>query len=253
MKRCILFIAGFFFVFQSFGWGATGHRAIGLIAEQHLSKKAKAKLMLILGKEQIPFLCTWMDEIRSDSTYDYMTDWHFTTIENGETYDQAKKNPKGDIIMTLERVIAELKSHKLDNAKELEDIKILLHLIGDIHQPLHVGCCDDQGGNKVSVKWFGSSTNLHTLWDSRMIDDTKLSYTEFALSAGDPDPATIAVLQRSGVRDWAVESVSYRKQVYDTGNGNLSYQYSYKYLGLARQQILKAGIRLAGVLNEIYK
>ena len=155
--------------------------------------------------------------------------------------------------MTLEGVIAALKSHKLDKAKELEAIKILAHLVGDIHQPLHVGCCDDSGGGKVSVKWFGGNTNIHTVWDSRMIDDTKLSYTELVAALGNPDHASVASWQNTGVRDWANESVSYRKQVYDIGDGNLSYQYSYKYLGIAKDRILKAGIRLAGILNEIYK
>ena len=103
------------------------------------------------------------------------------------------------------------------------------------------------------VKWFGTNTNLHSVWDSRMIDDTKLSYTEFAQALGNPDATTIATLQHAGVRDWANESMSYRKQVYDTGNGNLGYQFSYKHLGLAKERVLKAGIRLAGILNEIYK
>jgi len=253
MKRLSLFIAAFLFVFQSFGWGLTGHRAVGLVAEQHLSKKAKKKLKLLLGQQSLAMVSNWMDEVKSDSTYDYMEDWHWVTVETGQTYDQSKKNPKGDLIMTLERVIAELKSHKLDRAKEIEAIKILTHLIGDIHQPFHVGCCDDQGGNKVTVKWFGTTTNIHSVWDSRMIDDTRLSYTEFAQALGNPDAATIANLQAQGVRDWANESMSYRKQIYDIGNGNLSYQYSYKYLGIAKERILKAGIRLAGVLNEIYK
>jgi hypothetical protein len=253
MKRIFLSIVGFLFVFQSFGWGLTGHRAVGLIAEQHLSKKAKKKLKLLLDQQSLAMVSNWMDDVKSDSTFDYMEDWHWVTVENGQVYDQSKKNPNGDIIMTLERVIAELKSHKLDRAKEIEAIKILTHLIGDIHQPLHVGCCDDAGGGKVSVKWFGATTNIHTVWDSRMIDDTKLSYTEFASALGDPDVSTIASWQHAGVRDWANESMSYRKQVYDVGNGNLSYQYSYKYLGIAKERVLKAGIRLAGILNEIYK
>ena len=106
MKRLLLIIAGFVFTFQSFGWSITGHRTVGQIAEKHLTKKAKKRLELLFGQESLAMLCVWMDDVRSDSAYDYMTDWHFTTIENGQTYDQARKNPKGDIIMTLERVIA---------------------------------------------------------------------------------------------------------------------------------------------------
>src|SRR6187402_889784 len=139
MKRISLSIAGFLLVFQSFGWGLTGHRAVGLVAEQHLSSKAKKKLNVLLGQQSLAMVSNWMDDIKSDKAYDYMEDWHWVTVETGQTYDQSKKNPNGDIIMTLESIIAELKSHKLSKEKEIEAIKILTHLIGDIHQPLHVG------------------------------------------------------------------------------------------------------------------
>ncbi len=252
MKRFFLVLLCSISIGNVFGWGVTGHRATGLIAEQHLSAKAKKRIQQLLGQESLAMASTWMDEIRSDSTYNYTTDWHWVTIEAGQTYDKSKKNPNGDVIMTLERIVAELKTHKLDRKKEIEYLKMLVHLVGDIHQPLHVGCCDDQGGNKVKVKWFHNDSNLHTVWDSNMIDDTKLSYTELAMSLGKPDAVTVAAWQKTSVREWATESMSYRKQVYDIGDGNLSYKYSYKYLGTAKDRVLKAGVRLAGVLNQIY-
>ena len=129
---------------------------------------------------------------------------------------------------------------------------MLVHLVGDIHQPLHVGKPGDRGGNDVKVKWFRSDSNLHRVWDSDMIDDTKLSYTELALSLGTPDKATVARWQKTSIRDWATESMNYRPQVYDIGDSNLSYKYSYKYLGAAKDRLLQAGVRLAGLLNQIY-
>jgi len=237
---------------SSYAWGPTGHRVTGMIATNHLNAKAKKKIEALLGQESLAMVSTWMDEIRSDSTYDYTADFHWTTIETGQTYDQSKKNPKGDVIMTIERIIGELKSGKLDRTTEIQDLKFLVHLIGDIHQPLHVGCCDDQGGNKVLVKWFGGNSNLHRVWDSDMIDGTKLSFTEFAQSLGTPDAATIKKLQNSTVRDWASEAMTYRKRVYNIGDGNLGYKYSYQNLPLVRERLLAAGIRLAGVLNDIY-
>lgn len=240
------------FAGETFGWGATGHRATGLIAEQYLTPKAKKKLKQLLGGQSIAMMTTWMDDIRSDSTYDQMTDWHWVTVETGQTYDQSVKNPKGDVIMTLERIIADLKSKRLTGSKETEAIKILLHLVGDIHQPLHVGCCDDRGGNRVKVKWFGRDTDIHTIWDSEMINDTRLSYTELAQSLRTPDKALVQKWQRASVRDWSVESMELRKQVYAIGDGNLGYKYSYKNLPTVRERILQAGIRLAGILNQIY-
>ena len=236
-----------------FAWGVTGHRAVGLIAERNLSPKAKMKLEKILSGESIAMVSTWMDEIRSDSTYNHTADWHWVTIETGKTYEESPKNPNGDVIMTIDRLIAELKSKKLSAKQELEHVKMLIHLVGDIHQPLHVGCCDDQGGNRVRLKWFRNDSNLHRVWDSEMIDDTRLSYTELADAVGKPTKETILKLQKDGVRDWANGSMSLRKQVYSIGDGNLSYKYSYQNFGSVKQRILEAGIRLAGVLNSIYE
>jgi hypothetical protein len=252
MKYLFAFCLSFLIYQNSFAWGPTGHRAVGFIAEKHLSAKAKKNIAKILGQQSLAEVATWMDEIRSDSTYNYTTDWHWVTIETGKTYDQSPKNPKGDVIMTLERIIAELKKHTLDKKTEIEYLKMLVHLVGDIHQPLHVGCCDDQGGNKVKVKWFGRDTNLHSTWDSNMIDDTKLSFTELAGFLGEPTQASLISLQKNSVREWADESMSFRKQVYDIGDGNLGYKYSYKYFSIAKQRMMQAGIRLAGVLNQIY-
>lgn len=236
----------------SFGWGQTGHRVTGKVADRYLNKKARAAITRILNGQSLAMVATWMDEIRSDSTYDYTADWHWVTIQDHESYDASTKNPKGDVVATLERLIKELKSGKLSPQQEAQALKFLIHLVGDIHQPLHVGGGNDRGGNDVKVSWFGSGSNLHRVWDSDMIDDTKLSYTELAESLGNPDDATIKNWQRASVREWAAESVSYRKQVYDIGNGKLGYQYSYKNFHIVRLRLLQAGVRLGGILNEIY-
>ena len=252
MKKVIAYLVFSLVIIQSFAWGVTGHRATGWIADRYLNTKAKKKVKKILNQESLARVSTWMDEIRSDSTYNYSADWHWVTIADGQTYDQSTKNPNGDVIMTIERIVKELKMHTLSAKQESEYIKMLVHLVGDIHQPLHVGCCDDQGGNKVKVKWFRNESNLHRVWDSDMIDDTRLSYTELAQSLGEPDAGVVAALQKASVRDWANESMSYRKTVYAIGDGNLSYKYPYKNFSLVRDRMLKAGIRLAGILNEIY-
>lgn len=238
--------------FLSFGWGATGHRATGYIADKYLSKKAKKAIERILNGQSLAIASTWMDEMRSDSTYNYTADWHWVTIPDGMTYEQAEKNPKGDIIESIERIVAELKSKKLTPQQETERLKWLIHLVGDIHQPLHVGRGDDRGGNDIKIMWFRADSNLHRVWDSDMIDDTRLSYTELAESLGKPSVNQVQAWQRNSVRDWANESMSYRKQVYDYGNARLGYQYSYKYLDTAKARLLQAGVRLAGLLNEIY-
>lgn len=251
MKKSLLSILFIGLVFSAFGWGATGHRAVSLIADQHLNKKARLAIEKILQGQPLAMTGSWMDEIRSDSLYDYAETWHYTTIEDNETYEQSKKNPKGDIVEALERIIAALKSKKLSAKEEAEHLKMLIHLIGDIHQPLHVGR-NDQGGNSIKVTWFGSNSNLHRVWDSDMIDGSKLSYTELANALPKADATRIRTLQAFSVRDMAKEAMTYRPQVYAYGDGKLGYEYNYKNFNTVLDQLQKAGIRLAGLLNQIY-
>jgi hypothetical protein len=233
-------------------WGPTGHRVTGWIADKYLNKKARKEIERVLGGQSLAMASTWMDEIRSDSAYDYTADWHWVTLQDGQTYEQSEKNPKGDIIQALEKIITELKSKTLTPEEETRRVKMLIHLIGDIHQPLHVGGGSDRGGNDVRISWFRNESNLHRVWDSEMIDDTRLSYSELGQSLDKPTPAQLTGWQNSSVKDWAYESMAYRKQVYDYGNGKLGYQYSYKYFHIVRYRLLQAGIRVASVLNEIY-
>lgn len=252
MKKLILVLFALIVLTDGFGWGATGHRATGLIAERYLTAKAKKRINQILGGESLAMVSTWMDEIRSDSTYNYTTDWHWTTIPDGGRYEDVENNLDGKVVMMIEKFTQDLKTGKFTPKQEQEYLKMLVHMVGDMHQPLHVGKPGDRGGNDVKVKWFRSESNLHRVWDSEMIDDTKLSYTELAQSFGSPDKETIKKWQGTSVRDWAMESVSYRPQVYDIGNSNLGYQYSYKYFSIAKTRMLQAGVRLAGLLNQIY-
>lgn len=239
--------------FQVFGWGVTGHRTIGKIADNHLSKKARKKITAILGHDTPAVVSTWMDQMRSYDAYDHTHDWHWVTIPEGETYESSKKNPKGDIISTIERLIAELKAGGLAKEKEAEHIKMLVHLIGDIHQPLHVGNGNDRGGNDEKVEWFREKSNLHRVWDSGMIDQRKYSYTELAEVIEHASKDDIKKWQAASVRDWATESIALRKQVYDIPEDKrMSYRYLEDNWKTVELRLVQAGIRLAGVLNDIY-
>lgn len=238
--------------FKSFGWGQTGHRVIGQIAENHLSKKAKKEVQKILGDESLAIVSIWMDEVRSDDSYDHTHDWHWVSIPDGSSYHDCEKNSDGDVVEAIDRMKTILMSDA-DLGKKKEALKFLVHLVGDIHQPLHVGNGTDRGGNSVKIKWFYQSSNLHRIWDSGIIDRKALSYTELAKSIDHAPKDQIKAWQASTVQDWTKECMSYRDQVYDIGDKeNLSYEYMYKNWGLVQGQLEKAGVRLAGMLNEIF-
>ncbi len=247
-----LFIILFSFS-QAFSWGQTGHRAIGEIASKYLNKKAQKRLTAILNGESLAIASVWMDEVRSDKAYDYTADWHWVAIPDGKTYEQTDKNPNGDIIMTIERLIKELNAGGLDAKTEQEYVKMLIHLVGDIHQPCHVGNGEDKGSNDVKVQWFGKSSNLHKVWDSEMIDGKDLSYTELAKAVDVSKIEKVAKWQNDPLDTWVREAIGLRSQVYDfPEDKKLRYEYAYKNWDTVQERILKAGVRLAEVLNKIY-
>lgn len=252
MRQTILTVIIISLYINAFGWGATGHRATGYIANLHLNKKARQELQRILNGQSLAIASTWMDEIRSDSTYRYMSAWHYVTIPDGETYEKSQKNPDGDILATIENLIQELKQKSVHGQKETEYVKMLIHLIGDLHMPLHVGRETDRGGNQIKVMWFRTESNLHRVWDEDIINETKLSYTELAESLDKPTAEQLRLWRNGTIRDWAMENLPYRNQIYDYTDTRLGYEYSYKNYPLIRTRLLQAGVRIALVLNEIY-
>lgn len=250
LSICLLFPL---FMGQAFAWGQNGHRVVGLVAEQHLNKKAKKKLMKLLEGNSLAEVSVWMDDIKSDDHYDHTHDWHWVTVPDQMDYEDTEKNPNGDIIMKIEELVQALEDGNLTARQEEEYVKYLVHLVGDLHQPLHVGTGEDMGGNAVKVQWFGGSSNLHRVWDSEMIDSKRLSFTEIAYFLGETDKQQVKEWQSGGVREWARESMSYRSQVYDIPeNGKLGYAYMYENYNTVEKRLLQAGVRLAGLLNKIY-
>ncbi|MEQ8810219.1 MAG: S1/P1 nuclease [Imperialibacter sp.] len=234
-------------------WGQTGHRVVGLVAERHLTKKAKANIEKILGGESLAMVSNYMDFIKSDPTYKHMDPWHYCTIPEGQTYEQVGTPQEGDVIATIERLKSELKSKQFTDVDEAFALKMLAHLVGDIHQPLHVGNGNDRGGNDVKLKYFWENSNLHRVWDSDIIDDQQLSYTEFADWVDIENKATAAAWQKNVTTDWAYESMGLRKQVYNLPEDlSLSYRYNFDNIDAVKLRLVQAGVRLAGLLNEIY-
>ncbi len=234
-------------------WGPTGHRAVGQVAEQHLTKKARKAVMHILGSESLAMASTWMDDIRSDTAYDHTHDWHWVTVPDSSTYAQSAKNPDGDVVEAIDRMKAILRNDTASAERKRSALRMLIHLVGDIHQPLHVGRGDDKGGNDFQVRWFKAGSNLHRVWDSGMIDERKLSYTELAGSIDHAQKAEIRAWQQSTTVVWTEEALLLRPQVYGVEKGaEIGYEYMYANWPTVERQLLKAGIRLAGVLNDLF-
>ncbi len=234
-------------------WGQVGHYVTGEIAEYHLTDTARERVQQLLGNTSIPLATVWMDDIRSDGRYDYTRTWHWATIADGKTYEETEQDEGGDIIWALETLIEELKEGGLSKDEERDKLRMVMHMVGDIHQPLHVGTGEDMGGNQVRVQWMGQNSNLHRVWDTDIIMSLNMSYTELSRELNKATPEQIEEWQSATVRDWAYESKSYRSRIYNLpGNMRIGYEYRYHNLDIIFERLLQAGIRMAGVLNEIY-
>ncbi|MGL1884904.1 MAG: S1/P1 nuclease [Reichenbachiella sp.] len=254
MKRTLLTLVSFLISIQLMAWGKTGHRVVGEIAYQHLSSKAKKNIQNVLGDEQLGMVGNYMDFIRSDRNNDFMTAWHYCTIPHGQTYVEVGAPEQGDAVEAIGRLIAELKSKQFTYEKELENLKYLVHLVGDIHQPMHVGNGTDKGGNEVKVEFMYEKSNLHRVWDSGLIDYQQLSYIEYVAWIDIATKEEEEKWQSDGISIWLEEAIGYREEIYDIPENNrLSYRYNYDHIGTVNERLLKGGIRLAGILNEIYR
>jgi len=133
-------------------------------------------------------------------------------------------------------------------------LKMLIHLVGDMHQPLHFGLKEDRGANDFKVKWFNQPTNMHRVWDTQMIESYNMSYSELAGNLPKLDKKAVKSIKSGSLLDWVEENRELTREVYSSAsaNENLSYRYMYEWFDVLKMQINKAGIRLAVILNDIY-
>lgn len=282
-------------------WGPTGHRVVAEIAQRHLTPAAQARVLSILAGRTLADVATWPDELRSDPRFDKYKPLHFATVMNGlASYRDADKARCGDLVVAIDAFTAFLHtgsrealysvkalSEKSDgtakgacNPQETEPVSpemalsFLVHLMGDLHQPLHVGGTD-QGGNLVNVNWMDRwKTNLHSTWDEEMVDYERLDYVQYARFLDRASEADAARWVTGDTISWADKAVAMRSMLYVFPDDPkpaaakpvpgkpatpkpVVHKISYGYTGAQRhrmrEQLLKGGLRLAAVINGIFQ
>lgn len=244
-----------FIAINCFGWGQKGHDVVAYIAECHLTPTTKAAVEAALDGKSIVYWSNWLDNASHTPQYEYTKTWHYKNVNADETYENAYKNPKGDIVTALNEQISKLSGRNLSAEEESVALKMIIHLIGDIHQPMHMGHYTDLGGNKWIVKYFGREKNLHGIWDTDLVESAhKWSYTEWQQQIDRLGSEEQAKLQGQTPDTWARETIEYATWVYNnTPQGSkLSYDYIATAAPIIERQLVKGGIRLADVLNSIY-
>ena len=254
----LIFIYNFFlgyFLTNDISWGKTGHRVVGEVASKYISKNTRTSLNEILGDQSLAYVSTYADEIKSDKTYFKYNVWHYANLNLNETYKSSYKNPKGDIVKAIKTSIEILKSKSSTKNEKQFYLKLLVHFVGDLHQPLHLGRKEDKGGNDISILWFGKKSNLHRLWDSDIIDSSKFSFTELSDNLPTISNEKRKKITSSSIDSWIQETHALTRKIYTElpENKNLGYRYSYENFEIIRCQLLKAGLRLAFILDDIFK
>lgn len=244
---------------ETFAWGTTGHRVVAEIAENHLSCKAKRQIKKIIGKQPLAYWANYPDFLKSNPDWKMADSWHYLNFPAGlnrTDFDKTLKNSSDENLYKRALILMdELKNNKNHSLqKKHENLYFLIHLIGDAHQPLHIGREEDLGGNKIEVEWFRDKTNLHSLWDSKLVDFQQYSYTEYAGVLDFHDKKFNKTLTEGNLNDWLFDSYQKAEDIYaNTKAGDkLWFPYNYQYVSTLEEQLLKGGLRLAKVLNEVF-
>ena len=257
MKRTLIIVLALLTHFTSFGWGQKGHDVVAYIAECNLAPEVYQKVAKKLGNHSLVYYANWLDNASYSDQYRYTKTWHYANVDEGFTYDTMQKNEKGDVVTAIETLIAELKSGKLSPEQENVRLRMLIHLVGDIHCPMHAGHLSDRGGNEVIVKFFNKDIKLHKLWDTELVEAAhKWGYTEWEQQLNRYCTAERKTeLAKGKAKDWLNENHAIATEIYKATpeKGRVSYDYIAYYTPIIEKQLLSGRLRLAKILNELYK
>ena len=263
MKKLIgsaLLLGAFLSSSSALAWGLTGHRVVAEVADQNISNKTKREISKIIGKQRLAYWANWPDFIKSDDTWKHADSYHYVNIPgdlNRQEFDVALDATSEDNMYKKGLfLINELKNNKnLTLEQKQHYLYFLIHIIGDAHQPLHVGRPDDLGGNKIKVEWFRDKVNIHTVWDSKLVDYENYSYTEYSNLLNIKTKKERKAMQEGTFKDWIYGSYIIANKIYSNVkmDDKLGYRYHFDNKYIVEDQMLKGGLRLAQVLNDIYK
>lgn len=303
-----------------FAWGDLGHQTVGEIAQRSLSPKGKKLVQSILGHGPLAEAATFPDLVRSDSDYNEFSSFHFVEIDprykgsyDAIPFELREKRDANTLISGVpEKLFDGVFSNKFSRNQQMDLLRYLVHLVGDVHQPLHVGNGYDRGANWCNVKYkVGEgektaikSTNLHSFWDSAMVEEVFFAqkkkdpaykmpswkgFKELAdLIIADQKQLDTSEVKSAPATEWYKESQALHSKVYidavptqpsereycmrlvkdeqgkpvvdakgvaktvaATGAAEASAEYIQASSEIIKAQIMKAGLRLAYVINDM--
>ena len=255
MRKLFYFVCIVLFIstpLHSFAWGKKGHQIVGEIAEHFLDDSTKQRVQRYLGNLDFQEAATWMDDVRSNEYYDYMRTWHYVNMEKGQNFSQAAAR---NAVSIIHAAITELRNkNNLPKDKIKTDLLLIFHLMGDIHQPMHIGYASDRGGNSVNVSYMFKpyKTNLHSVWDTEIIESEKITADTCIQLYANLTQAELNKINSTSELEWMRESRRYLTDAYEFKNDFLDTNYIAKNKSIIENRLLVAGIRLANVLKVLF-
>lgn len=237
-------------------WGQKGHDVTCAVAQNHLSKSAKKQVDELLHGKSLVYWANWLDNASHTPDFAYTKTWHYKNIDADETYENALQCETGDVITAISAQIRTLQDPKAGKPVKALALKMLVHLVGDMHCPMHMAHRSDRGGNRWQVQYFNNGTNLHSVWDSAIVESAhKWTYSEWAQEIDTVSDKEAAALVKGTLDDWAKETFAITTKIYDQTpvGSKLSYDYVSQWTPTVEDQLLKGGLRLAYILNSILK
>ncbi len=234
-------------------WGPQGHRVAGALTEPLLTEPTRSAISQLIGQETLADASTWADRMRASPSPFWQKragPYHYVTVPAGKRYPQVGAPARGDSVTALNDFRAVLEDPESSRAHKQLALRFSLHIIQDLHQPLHVGNGNDRGGNNVKVVLAGKTTNLHRVWD-----------TSILAQAGRSDAAWVKQLSRISRQQqtawnnpdptvWIEESAAIRDKLYPTGN-NIDADYLRLWLPSVEQRLQQSAVRTASWLNTV--
>jgi hypothetical protein len=280
MKNLVL-VSVLLFSSLGWAWGPTGHRTVAEIAQRHLHPDVAARLKTLLGGYTLADVANWADDRSQPEVIPFLPLHYVNVFPEFKTYQQSPPTKGGDVFTAIIALIDFLRSGSsqdlgavpaLAHIDKVTAVKLLVHWVGDVHQPLH--CIEDRdkeghklnGGNLFKVNWMGRyQTALHSIWDDEMIDFERYSYTEYARVLDHVSPADIDSWSHTPVVDWVNESLGYRDQIFSfpdkpqpagelgtpSAPAYISYNYIQNQRATIRKRLTQGGVRLAYFLNML--
>ena len=259
--RCFKAVCLLLVIFLSMpanAWWANEHRVVAIIADKHLSDQARNEIRRILGDSSLEDIANWADSLKSQPRWKHSKSWHYMNLARNGDIAAYRPVVGGDILWALDYFYSQLREPNRSMTDRRQALRFFVHLVADIHQPLHVGFPEDRGGNKILVRWFNDAQlyNLHKVWDG-LLTDNDLTPMQYAKRIDTATEQQVKIWQNSTFEDWAGESHQLLGQVYSFSVENkdskilvLSDQYLRTNRSLAERRLLQAGIRLAHYLNN---